>query len=1140
MFFIFAILVHSIGKYLKTMSDCDGGEIEGEGSVTTSTNECYDDKDTEDVCRLNSSMEWRSIKSPFQSFVYGWGNTVDGELGLGGIEENHILEPREVTFHDSENIKHVACGEHHSLVLTCNGMVYSCGNNDYGQLGRDKSRTKKFHKVSGLDVHNIINIACGEHHSIAVNEWGQVFSWGSNLHGQLGFSDNLGGFQPEPKIIKTLATKNVVQVSCGYKHCLALTNDGTLYSWGLNDNGQLGLGLSIKNVGLVSQPNVVKALNGVPIAFIACGGYHSFAISKTGVVYGWGKNSFGQLGLNNLKNHNVPSQLRTLRSVKIKYISCGEDFSVFLTQDGGVFTCGAGMYGQLGHGAFTNEVLPRKVVELMGSTVTQISCGRRHTLTMIPSRGRVYAFGLGGVGQLGNKFVKNASTPHVVLGPWATSSDSSSADACTVRRVYSGGDHCFVTVAKKKDNLPPEDLRIWPKNTQILDVDFNYLNQCRNIPVDSAVDQDLMTYLELVMSSLSCFNGSFLVPDTECCEQNASVDFKMVAECFNIITKIEHPSILDTILTCISTMVMSFPSTPIDVETSRAYLILPLYHQFLNPKNCDILQIPFGEGLLQTFSTIEKWYKTLNSENFELLILIYKNVLIDKLKTLDPSQELLRWDSMLSVSLEVLSKLNALNKCMANRNISSSNSSDTSGRIVSTADRSSTPTSSTSAYEKHGGCRVPYHAFYVPELSEHVNITVDYMRWVKGEPKSKYYFCDFPFIFDTEAKTTLLLTDQHMQMQNAVETSIQRAVMRTLFEPSGPTAISQFLDIHVSRDNIVQDTIRELSIYDTTDLKKPLRVHFLGEEAEDAGGVRKEFFMLVLRDILDPKYGMFQSYEETNTIWFRDDTFEDDTMYYLIGILCGLAIYNFTIINIPFPLAMYKKLLNEPVRLEDVKGLSPTLHKSLEDVLSYNEPDLEDVFSLHFDITRDVFGEIKVIPLKPNGENISVTLENKQEFVDLYVDMIFNKLVESRFKQFSAGFHKVCGGRVLQLFHAQELMSVVIGNEDYDWYQLENSAIYKKGYSSSDPTIRMFWEVFHEMSLEDKKKFLLYLTGSDRIPIQGMKAIKIVIQPTADDKYLPVAHTCFNLLDLPRYQTKERLRYKLLQAIQQTQGFSLV
>lgn len=86
---------------------------------------------------------------------------------------------------------------------------------------------------------------------------------------------------------------------------------------------------------------------------------------------------------------------------------------------------------------------------------------------------------------------------------------------------------------------------------------------------------------------------------------------------------------------------------------------------------------------------------------------------------------------------------------------------------------------------------------------------------------------------------------------------------------------------------------------------------------------------------------------------------------------------------------------------------------------------------------------------------------------------------------------KVCGGRVLQLFHSHELMSVVVGNENYDWHALEEVAEYKNGYSSSDKTIRWFWEVIHEMSLVDKKKFLLYLTGSDRIPIQGMKAIKV-------------------------------------------------
>lgn len=95
------------------------------------------------------------------------------------------------------------------------------------------------------------------------------------------------------------------------------------------------------------------------------------------------------------------------------------------------------------------------------------------------------------------------------------------------------------------------------------------------------------------------------------------------------------------------------------------------------------------------------------------------------------------------------------------------------------------------------------------------------------------------------------------------------------------------------------------------------------------------------------------------------------------GIICGLAIYNFTIIDIPFPLALYKKLLKEPVLLSDLKGLSPTMANSLQSLLDYNDNDVQDVFSLFFEITREVYGEVKTIPLKPNGQNISVTQENK-------------------------------------------------------------------------------------------------------------------------------------------------------------------
>uniref|UniRef100_A0AAR5Q3R7 HECT-type E3 ubiquitin transferase n=2 Tax=Dendroctonus ponderosae TaxID=77166 RepID=A0AAR5Q3R7_DENPD len=438
------------------------------------------------------------------------------------------------------------------------------------------------------------------------------------------------------------------------------------------------------------------------------------------------------------------------------------------------------------------------------------------------------------------------------------------------------------------------------------------------------------------------------------------------------------------------------------------------------------------------------------------------------------------------------------------------------------------------------GLKVPYDIFHMNELHDYLDVRFDYVLWLSDNDSGKLYLCNYPFLFDAHAKLKLLETDQSLQMQNAMQNAAQQAAFAALFSPTQMVALNQFLVLNVTRDHIIEDTLRELRAVNPSDLKKPLKIKFCGEEAEDAGGVTKEFFMLLLRGILDPKYGMFKEYEETRAIWFSENPFEESNVYFLIGMICGLAIYNFTIIDVPFPLALYKKLLNEVVGLSDLKELSPLMANSLKALLEYQNDDLQDIFCLSFDINRDIWGEIVTVELKPNGSNIPVTQDNKQEYVTLYVDYIFRKSVENQYNAFHEGFMKVCGGRVLLLFHSQELMAIVVGNENYDWHALEEAAEYKNGYKSSDPTIRYFWEVLQEMSLEDKKKFLLFLTGTYRIPIQGMKAIKITIQPTNDDKFLPVAHTCFNLLDLPRYKTKERLKYKLMQAIQQTEGFSLV
>lgn len=171
---------------------------------------------------------------------------------------------------------------------------------------------------------------------------------------------------------------------------------------------------------------------------------------------------------------------------------------------------------------------------------------------------------------------------------------------------------------------------------------------------------------------------------------------------------------------------------------------------------------------------------------------------------------------------------------------------------------------------------------------------------------------------------------------------------------------------------------------------------------------------------------------------------------------------------------------------------------------------------------------------------MTVCKENRQEFVDAYVNYVFQISVHEWYTAFSSGFLKVCGGKVLELFQPSELRAMMVGNSSYNWEELEETAIYKGDYSATHPTVKLFWETFHELPLEKKKKFLLFLTGSDRIPIYGMASLQIVIQSTASgEEYLPVAHTCYNLLDLPKYSSKEVLRARLTQALDNYEGFSL-
>lgn len=182
------------------------------------------------------------------------------------------------------------------------------------------------------------------------------------------------------------------------------------------------------------------------------------------------------------------------------------------------------------------------------------------------------------------------------------------------------------------------------------------------------------------------------------------------------------------------------------------------------------------------------------------------------------------------------------------------------------------------------------------------------------------------------------------------------------------------------------------------------------------------------------------------------------------------------------------------------------------------------------------------VELDPNQPGKLLTGSNRKEFVAACVNHAFNKSVEGVFDLFKRGFFKVCNIDVVEFFQPEELQSVMVGQENYDWEIFKRNTVYDGDYHAGHPTIITFWEVFENLSAEEKKKFLLFLTGSDRVPFVGMDYVRmtVAVLPDATELHLPESLTCHTLLLLPnyrRYPVKRTMETRLLQAINHNRGF---
>ena len=691
-----------------------------------------------------------------------------------------------------------------------------------------------------------------------------------------------------------------------------------------------------------------------------------------------------------------PNQVRSLRTQKISAIKCGEDHTVCLTEDGGVFSFGCGRYGQLGHGSNNNEMIPRKIMELMGTEVSQVACGKKHTLVFVPSRDRVYSFGLAGSGQLGLSDTRNAKTPQMVQGPWVSPTGKPTSETfkrsislveseqLVVTLIGASGDSSFAALCPKffaEQKKLAIDHRKLAKSSQVANIDksvFEFIESAGGPSGRKVLDDDMLERVETIFQSVTSLNASLLTPDHEpCSSKNSGIDLARWRQLFSVIEQCSHETLSEAVYSGVANSVIpDLKFSPPDVETLRIFVTLPLYHRFRDPANHLDLQTPFVEAVMNLdknpFSKIEGWILAQGKSYFTYLVATFRSVIVYLLK--DKKVSNVRY---LAANLYFLRILNRMN---VEQNM-----------IIS------------------------YEDFYIPEVFDAFTWETVYPRWTMGQNENggtlgnAFHICNYPFVFDARTKTQLLKLDQMMQMHTAVQQSHAMAFATAPFMAMMDQENLTYLVFKVRRQNLLVDTLTQINMHTHHDFKKPLKVQFEGEEADDAGGVKKEFFLLFMKELIDPKYGMFRPYEESRTVWFEPSSFEeDDVNFFVVGVFCGLAIYNFVIINMPFPLALYKKLLGEEVgSLEDLETLSPTVAKSLRELLAYDGDDVEDVFCLNFVAPEVCFGEAQSVDLKPDGANIPVTSANRQEYVNLYCDYVLNKSVEKKFRAFEKGFKMV-------------------------------------------------------------------------------------------------------------------------------------
>ncbi|XP_064221776.1 E3 ubiquitin-protein ligase NEDD4 isoform X2 [Aotus nancymaae] len=353
-------------------------------------------------------------------------------------------------------------------------------------------------------------------------------------------------------------------------------------------------------------------------------------------------------------------------------------------------------------------------------------------------------------------------------------------------------------------------------------------------------------------------------------------------------------------------------------------------------------------------------------------------------------------------------------------------------------------------------------------------------------------------------------------------------------------------EMKLRRATVLEDSYRRIMGVKRADfLKARLWIEFDGEKGLDYGGVAREWFFLISKEMFNPYYGLFEySATDNYTLQINPNSGlcnEDHLSYFkFIGRVAGMAVYHGKLLDGFFIRPFYKMMLHKPITLHDMESVDSEYYNSLRWILENDPTELD----LRFIIDEELFGQTHQHELKNGGSEIVVTNKNKKEYIYLVIQWRFVNRIQKQMAAFKEGFFELIPQDLIKIFDENELELLMCGLGDVDVNDWREHTKYKNGYSANHQVIQWFWKAVLMMDSEKRIRLLQFVTGTSRVPMNGFAELYgsngpqlFTVEQWGTPEKLPRAHTCFNRLDLPPYESFEELWDKLQMAIENTQGF---